>query len=129
MAKTYDQLQQEIAKLQRAADALKAKELSEVIGRIKLAIDHYGLTPDDLFGPSAPKTIKPTAAPKTRKAGTVTAPQKTARKAAKKPPSPPKYGDDAGNTWTGNGKRPRWFLAALSSGKTAQDLEIRAATP
>jgi DNA-binding protein H-NS len=37
---------------------------------------------------------------------------------------PPKYRDDAGNTWSGQGKRPKWFLAALAAGKQVQDLLI-----
>jgi DNA-binding protein H-NS len=119
MAKTYAQLQQQISQLQREADALKAKEVAEVIGRIKLAITHYGLTPDDLFGKPSPKAAK---VPRAVKAGKTT-------KAVKRAPSPPKYHDGAGNTWTGTGKRPRWFLAAIASGKTPQDLAISPAAP
>ena len=33
-----------------------------------------------------------------------------------------KYRDEAGNAWTGRGKRPQWYLAALASGKTAEQL-------
>lgn len=28
-------------------------------------------------------------------------------------------------TWSGRGRKPQWFLAALEAGKTAGDLEIR----
>lgn len=137
MAKTYTQLQEQIAQLQRAADALMAKEAAAVVGRIKLAIAHYGLTPDDLFGLSAVKAPKAPRAPKAPKAlnaakaakappAQVVKPVKPAKpiKAVKKAPTPPKYRDEAGNAWTGNGKRPRWFLAAMASGKTPKDLEI-----
>jgi DNA-binding protein H-NS len=31
---------------------------------------------------------------------------------------------DPGQTWTGRGKRPRWFSAALASGKKEKDLLI-----
>jgi len=110
MTKTYTQLQKQIAKLQKEAEAVKAKEVAGVVERIKVAIAHYGLTPDDLFPASGAKRLK---APK-------------AAKVAKKVPTPPKYADGAGNTWTGNGKRPRWFLAAIEGGKTPKDLEIAA---
>ena len=131
MAKTYTQLQEQIAQLQRAADALMAKEAAAVVGRIKLAIAHYGLTPDDLFGlsaakaPKAPRASKALNAAKAAKAppAQVVKPVKPI-KAVKKAPTPPKYRDEAGNAWTGNGKRPRWFLAAMASGKTPKDLEI-----
>lgn len=31
---------------------------------------------------------------------------------------------DAAQTWSGRGKRPHWFNAALASGKTQQDLML-----
>ncbi|MDM0067074.1 H-NS family nucleoid-associated regulatory protein [Variovorax sp. J31P207] len=42
-------------------------------------------------------------------------------KKAKRAPSKVNYSDDAGNSWTGRGPRPRWLKAALDSGKTLQD--------
>jgi DNA-binding protein H-NS len=30
--------------------------------------------------------------------------------------------DNAGQTWTGTGRKPAWFVEALSSGKTLEDL-------
>ncbi len=33
-----------------------------------------------------------------------------------------KFKDDAGNTWTGHGKRPNWFKDALAGGKSPEDL-------
>lgn len=39
---------------------------------------------------------------------------------------PPKYSNPNGTeTWSGRGKRPRWFLAALKSGKKEKDLLIK----
>ncbi|HEX7370772.1 MAG TPA: H-NS histone family protein [Rhodanobacteraceae bacterium] len=38
----------------------------------------------------------------------------------------PKYKNPAGTeTWSGRGKRPRWFLAALKAGKKDKDLLIK----
>jgi DNA-binding protein H-NS len=119
MTKTYTQLQKQIAKLQKEAESVKAKEVAGVVGRIKVAIAHYGLTPDDLFPASGANGLKAVKAPKAPKAAKVA-------KAAKKAPSTPKYTDGAGNTWTGIGKRPRWFLAAIEGGKMPRDLEIAA---
>ena len=119
MTKTYTQLQKQIAKLQKEAESVKAKEVAGVVGRIKVAIAHYGLTPDDLFPTSGANGLKAVKAPKAPKAAKVA-------KAAKKAPSTPKYTDGAGNTWTGIGKRPRWFLAAIEGGKMPRDLEIAA---
>ena len=116
MAKTLTQLNAQIAKLQKEVEAVKAKEAVGVIERIKEAIAHYGLTAADLGfsgrGTKAGKTASKVAAKKRRK------------KAAKKPAGVIRYRDESGNTWTGHGKRPRWYLAALESGKAPEDLEI-----
>lgn len=120
MAKTLAQIQQQIAKLQQEADAIKAKEVSGVVERIKEAIAHYGLTVDDLFGRSTSGR---------KSAGKARAPSKkpTAKKAATKGSRVPvKYRDDAGNTWTGRGNKPRWLVAALASGKTVEDFAVKA---
>ncbi|TAM34139.1 MAG: H-NS histone family protein [Burkholderiaceae bacterium] len=111
MAKTLTQLNAQIARLQKQVDAVKAKEAAGVIERIKEAIAHYGFTAADLgFSGRAARSAK--AAKRGRK------------KAKKKPAGVIRYRDEAGHTWTGHGKRPRWYLAALESGKTAEDLEI-----
>lgn len=112
MAKTLASIQRQIDKLQKEATAIRAKEVGGVIERIQSAISFYGLTVDDLFG------AKP--AVKTRG-------RQTAAKAAAKPKAQRviKYQDAAGNSWTGHGKRPGWFKAAIESGKTAEDLLVK----
>ncbi len=49
-------------------------------------------------------------------------------KAAKTPNKPgvPKFAnpDDKTQTWTGKGRRPGWFLAAMQSGKSPDELAI-----
>src|SRR2546425_10001648 len=116
MAKTIAQLNAQIAKLQKEADALNAKEGAGVVARMKVAIEHYGLTAADLgFTGRAPKAANT--------AGKVVA-TKTRKKAGKKSAGVIRYRDDAGNTWTGHGKRPNWFLAALEAGKKPESLEV-----
>jgi DNA-binding protein H-NS len=56
---------------------------------------------------------KPTKASAARKA----APKKRGKSAGRA-----KFKDDAGNSWTGRGKRPTWFKDALASGKSPEDL-------
>lgn len=43
-----------------------------------------------------------------------------------KTPGIPKYANpaDPAQTWTGKGRRPDWFVAAVASGKSPEDLEI-----
>lgn len=173
MAKTYQQLMNEIAALQQKAEAVRKSEIDGVIERIKLAISHYGLTAADLgLGGGARKTargasgaaarpqaatapagnaqyrddkgnswsgrgprpgwlkaaiaagrsldefrVASAAGPRARRAAGKTGPKITIA---------PKYRDDAGNTWTGRGSRPRWVQAALAEGKTLDDLRIPA---
>jgi DNA-binding protein H-NS len=113
MAKTYLQVQQQIAQLQTQAEALRKKEAAGVLARIKEAIAVYGFTAEDLgvSGRNASiKAAKPIGRVKTTKAKT----HPTA--------SIPKYKDGNGNVWGGRGPRPVWFKAALESGKTPAEL-------
>ena len=125
MATSLVQLTKQIEKLQREADALKAKEAKGVIARIREAIDHYQLTAGDLgFGRVVAKKGRPPAKAAAKKAGKVRKAGK--RASAKKTAGVIKYrGDEAGNTWTGHGKRPGWFIAALEAGRTREELEVK----
>lgn len=118
MAKTLAQIEKQIAALKREADEIRNKEVAGVVSRIREAIVHYGLTSADLFGSN---TGRKKGAPGAGKAA-----KRTAAKKVAKAPSAPKYRDDAGNTWTGHGKRPGWFKDAIAAGKSAADLTIKA---
>lgn len=113
MAKTLAQIQTQIDKLTRQADALLAKEVAEVIGRIRVAIAHYNLSADDLFGKGGVAGKRP-AVKTTREAVT-----------GKKVMGAPRYRDGEGRAWSGRGKRPNWFKDAIASGKTVQELEVQ----
>ena len=111
MAKqTLAEINEHIAQLQKLAEELKAQEVAAVVARIREAISVYGLTERELFGrlgvAGAKKTGRSPAAGK-RKPGVV------------------RYRDDAGNAWTGHGKRPNWFKDAIASGKTPEELMVR----
>lgn len=102
MAQTYQQLQKQIAALQRQADKLREQEVGGVVARIRTAITHYGLTAEQLgFEPAA-------EAPKS-KAGTTAS------------PAAAKYSDGQGRTWSGRGPRPYWLRDALKEGKALED--------
>ena len=121
MAKSYEQLQKQIAELQAEAEQVRKKEVDEVIGRIREAIDHYGLTAADLgFRTGAAKADKAPKADR-KKPG-----RKPGAKAAK-PAAPALYRDEAGNTWGGRGKRPKWLHEALAGGRKLEDFKVPAA--
>ncbi|MBO9687100.1 MAG: H-NS histone family protein [Mitsuaria chitosanitabida] len=103
MPKSLQQVLSQIDKLQREANSIRAKEVAGVISRIQEAIRHYNLTPADLFGTTSKKT---SAAPKGKRGGVA------------------KYQSADGKTWSGVGKRPNWFVAAIEAGKTPEELLV-----
>jgi DNA-binding protein H-NS len=117
----------QIAALQAKAEALRKQEVGDVVAKIKDAVAHYGLTAADLgLASSTPKAANALKAPKAVKPG-----RKPGRKAsgsAQKPKTAraAKFTDGQGRTWSGIGKRPDWFKAALASGKTPQELLVKA---
>lgn len=123
---TLATLQRQIDQLQLQAKRLKAKEVPQVIERIRVAIEYYQLRPQDLFttdhaganGTARGKAISR----QERAANGLTAKKPVAKKKA----SPIRFRDEHGNAWTGHGKRPSWFLQALANGKTREDLAVGA---
>ena len=111
MAKSYSQVQKQIAKLQREADAIKKKEVGGVIERIKSAIAHYELTPDDLFGK--------------RSAGNKGVAKAAGKASLTGRKVPVKYRDENGNTWSARGSQPRWLVAALAGGRKLEDFQVK----
>lgn len=113
MAKSLSQLEAQIRKLQRQRDALKRKEIAGVVQRIRAAIDFYGLTASDLGfrnGSGKPRS--------NGKAG-------SANRKGGRAASVVRFRDEAGNTWSGRGRRPHWFVAALQTGKTEAELAVK----
>jgi DNA-binding protein H-NS len=51
-------------------------------------------------------------------------PTKRRKAGGKKRGGVARYRDDAGNTWSGVGRRPQWFLEALAAGKKPQDMSV-----
>jgi DNA-binding protein H-NS len=117
MTKTYAQIVKQIETLKQDAEKVRRSEIAGVVSRIQEAIAVYGLTAEDLgFGgkkAKAPKAAK-TALFKRRKIAT-----------AAKTPAVVKYRNETGGTWGGRGKRPDWLRAALASGKTLADFEVK----
>jgi len=111
MTQSYAKIQKQIAALQKQADALRAKEIDGVVSRIRTAIEHYGLTAEQLGLGAAP------------------APKKVfSRKVvAHGPASGAKYSDGNGQIWSGRGPRPHWLRNALASGRSLDEFLVGAA--
>ena len=122
MARSLAVIQQQIVKLQKEAEALKSKDVPGVIERIKSAIEFYGLTSADLFEPNMATTPQAKSKPKPR--ATSVKMSKVAVKKKERTTPVMKYQDGAGHSWSGHGKRPGWFKAAIEGGKTADDLKV-----
>lgn len=97
----------QIAKLEQQAARLREQERNGVISRILDAIQFYEIQPDELFSP------------KKQKRAVFPAPKKT-----KQRPGVARYGDGNGNTWTGRGRKPGWFVTAIAAGATRESLEL-----
>ena len=98
---------------QQQSKLSKRTPIAAVRGRILKFAKAEGYTIEELFGAAG----KPKAG---RKAKAAKSTARAGRKVA------PKYRNPGGSeTWSGRGKRPRWFLAALKSGKKEKDLLIK----
>lgn len=105
MPQTYKQLQRQIEKLQREAEVLRSTEIKGVVDRIKVAIAHYGLTPEQL-GIGTSQTARSTK------------PIKLSGKSAAK------ISDGNGKVWSGRGPRPHWLRDALAAGHSLNEFRV-----
>lgn len=101
MAKTLIEVRKQIEDLKAMEEELRRAEAQGVISRIREAIAVYGLTRADLFGASTGKG--------------------TSKSKAASASGQVRFSDDAGNTWSGRGRRPAWLVTALASGKSMED--------
>lgn len=98
----HDDLAARIAELQKQAEEAWREEVAGVVGRIKEAIVRYGLTAADL--------------------GLRAQARAGATKARRRRAAEVRFRDEAGNEWSGHGRRPQWFKDALAAGKRREDL-------
>lgn len=123
MSKSLQQLHAEIAALQQEAEALRKREVADVVKRIKDAIQAYGLTALDLgLEASGSLSFKETV----RNAGRSTSINGSVvvnpfKLKPAKVVAPAKYRDAEGRTWGGRGARPMWLREAIAGGKRLED--------
>lgn len=104
MMLTYKELLAQSQELARQAEEARKRELGEVIAKIKSLMAEYEIHVEDLTArTSSPK--KKSVEPRDKVA--------------------PKYKNEAGQTWTGRGKPPKWVTDHIEAGGTREDLLIK----
>lgn len=103
----YQEIQAQIAELQRRADAIRVSERTAAIANIKSLMATFEISSTEL---SRRATVSPVIRASKAKSNV----QKVA----------PKYRDGAGNEWSGRGLQPRWLKTALTSGASLQSFLI-----
>ena len=113
-AAQQSKIQKEIARLQKQAQALQAKQRTPVLASIVISMRDYNITPEEIAEAYAKKTSKSSG----QRAEGV-------NRMSVKRPVPPKYRHpETGATWTGRGKAPRWIASAEEEGKKREDFLI-----
>lgn len=120
MVKTLSQVREQIAKLQATERKLREAEAVGVVQKMKVAIEFYGFTPEDLFGPKSQSAV-PGSPPSARNISTAATPRS---KSKSRIGLKAQYSDGAGNEWVGRGARPLWLREALAAGKPLSEFAI-----
>ena len=108
-------LRQQIAEMEKQATELQKKNRPAVLAELREQMAAYGITAEELSRPAA-KAAKP------RQPLAKAASPAKGKKAAV--PSPAKYREPQGQTWTGRGTAPKWLNELLVDGKTREDFLI-----
>lgn len=103
----YQEIQAQIAELQRKAATIRDTERAAAIDTIRSLISTFDILTSELSKDQ--RVLKGS-----RSAKVVTHAQKV----------PAKYRDSAGNKWSGRGLQPRWLKAAIANGAVMESFVI-----
>ena len=111
------QLEKLRADVDAAIAKLDSQDKKAALKAAQEAAKKHGFSLAELTGekPAAKPAAKPASQPRAKKNSDGRA------KVAPKYKNP----NNADETWSGRGRKPRWFEAALKSGKSADDMAIR----
>ena len=101
MTTTLSSLIEQREDLNRQIEALSKEQRAGTIEKIRALMAEGGLTLADL---GAPVRAPASTGPKNKVAA--------------------KFGDKAGNSWSGRGLKPKWLTAALAAGANIDDFKI-----
>ena len=103
----YQEIQAQIAELQRKAATIRATERAAAFATINSLMATFDISTTEL-------SKEQRVAKNPRSAKTVTQAHKV----------PAKYRDSAGNEWSGRGLQPRWLKAAIANGAVMESFLI-----
>ena len=98
------EIQNQIDKLQKQADEIRAHEFDKMVQEIRAKMTAYGITLKDLE--SVKGRVRKPAVPVKRQAAA-------------------KFRGPNGETWSGRGLMPRWLTALVAQGKVKEDFAIK----
>ncbi|MEJ8560036.1 H-NS histone family protein [Yoonia sp. GPGPB17] len=107
---TRKELEKLKANVEKALERVEKTEMKAALAAAEKAAKAHGFSLAEIAGGSAAPAT--TAKPK--------------KSAKPKTPGKPKYAnpDDKGQTWTGKGRQPEWFKAAMAGGKSPEDVAV-----
>jgi DNA-binding protein H-NS len=130
--KKYQQITQQIEKLQQEAEQIRSAAIKGVIEQINALMTEHGITVADLRGSgTGRKRGRPAKKKNAGKAAKSSAGKRRGRPAGAKSKArakvKPKYRspDDRKLTWTGRGRTPLWVKGLLDKGKKLEELLIK----
>ncbi|MEL6587286.1 MAG: H-NS histone family protein [Pseudomonadota bacterium] len=100
LEKAKAEAEAQLKEIQKAQVSYDSRRLKELRAEVEAMLAKEGYTLADVLGGKAPKASK------------------------SKAPAKYKNPDDATQTWSGRGRQPEWFKAAIAGGKTADDMAI-----
>ncbi len=95
---SLDELKSLKKDVDKAITGFKSRQRAEALKEVQAVAKKHGISVDELLG----------------------------KKGGKKAKAPAKYKNpaNASDTWSGRGRQPAWFKAAVSAGKAPESLEI-----
>ena len=105
---TLSELKKLRADVDKAISAAEAKRRKDARAAVQKVAKEYGVSIGELLANEKPK------------------PTRKRKPVSKRASAKPKYRNpsDPKQTWTGKGRRPRWYLDALESGQSEADLLV-----
>lgn len=98
------EIQNQIEKLQKQANEIRAQEFDKTVQEILAKMTAFGITLKDLDAVKG--RVRKAASPATK-------------------PAAAKFRGPNGETWSGRGLMPRWLAALVAQGKTKEEFAIK----